>query len=311
MAMARINSNSSSRAVPLAIAIPLFAFAMPAFAEDAAPPSTEVATAQPGTELATVPEPAESTPTAAPALVDTAPQAEEPPAARYPRSVIARPLTLPSKVAMIGADATANHDFTVMGAAPILGYGITDKLEVQVPYVFSTRELEARGSVGVDVGYAILRGALDGKLEAIARVRGGYNTLDSVATPLMIGVHAQYNITPKIAVISGVPGSQQFCITLADDAEMAKPVYVQLPIGVGVQATDELYFQLDTRILSLGVHESAHALIARDISPLSLTAVYNVINALDVQAAIATDFNTGASDALSFLVGARYYAGQL
>ncbi len=305
--MARNHSYPSSRAVSLASAIISIAFAMPAFADE--PP----ATTPPSTEIAAVPEPAEPTTTAvAPPLQDTGAAAgDEPPAPRFPRSVIARPLTLPSHLAMLGADATANHDFSAMGAAPILGYGITDKLEVQVPYSFATRELEARGSIGVDVGYVIVRGALDGKLEAIARVRGGYNTLDSVAMPLMLGVHAQYNVTPKIAIISGVPGTQQIRISLADDANMAKPADISLPLGIGVQPTDELYLQLDTKLVQLNLSDSANAVIGKDMTPVALTVVYNVINALDVQAALGTDLSNSPGDSLSFLVGARYYAGQL
>src|SRR5689334_13055055 len=66
---------------------------------------------------------------------------------RYPRAVIARPLTLPGSVAVLGADVGANHDFTTMGGTPIAGYGFTDDLEVQIPYAFTARELEPRGSV--------------------------------------------------------------------------------------------------------------------------------------------------------------------
>jgi len=277
----------------------LFVLAQPAFADDA-PEQTMVSTA---------PEPPD--PSAPVINKDAAPPPAEAPAPRYPRSVIARPLTLPSGLAMLGADATANHDFSAMGGAPIVGYGITDKLEVQVPYAFATRELEARGTLGLDVGYVIVRGALDGKLEAIARVRGGYNTLDTDPTPLMIGAHVQYNITPTIAVISGYPSTQQLRISLAKDAMMVKPIDVSLPIGIGVQPTPELYLQLDTKLAQINISDSANALLIKDMTPLALTVVYNVINALDVQAAIATDLTNSPGDALTFLVGARYYAGQL
>ena len=211
---------------------------------------------------------------------------------------------------MIGADALANKDFSAMYAAPIVGFGITDKLEVQVPYTFATRELEAKGNLGIDVGYVVLRGALGGKFEAIARVRGGYNTLDSDPLPLQIGLHAQYNFTPKIAVISGIPGSQQLSIALAEDADMATPVTFGLPIGVGVQPTEEFYLQVDTKLATFNISDSANTFIGADSTPASLTAVYNVIPALDVQAAIGTDLNA-ASDTLAFLLGARYYAGDL
>jgi hypothetical protein len=276
-------------------------FALPAFADDAAPPSTE---------LATVPEPAESTNPAI--MTDTgATTVEEAPAARYPRSVIARPLTLPSGVAMLGADATANYDFSAMGGSPIVGYGFTDELDVLVPYSFAARDFEAKGSVAVDAGYKLLRGAVGGKLEAIARVRGGYNALDEVATPLMLGVHVQYNFTPTLAIISGYAGTQQIRISLAEDADMAKPVDIGLPIAIGYQPTPELYLQVDTKLATVNLSDSANTLIGKDTTPAALTVVYNVINALDLQAALGTDLTNSPGDSLTFLVGARYYAGQL
>ena len=235
----------------------------------------------------------------------------EEPAPRYPRAVFARPLTLPANLLMLGADASGNHDFSAMGGAPIVGYGITDKLEVQVPYAFSTREFEAKGSVDVDVGYAVLRGALGGKLEAIARIRGGYNLLDETARPLMIGMHLQYSLTDRIALISGTPGTQQLRISLSEDADMLKPVDLGIPFGIGFQVTDLLYTQLDTKLAQLDLSDSANSLIIRDATPVTLTVVYNVLDALDVQAAIGTDLSNDPGDAMTFLLGARFYAGKL
>ena len=290
-------SHASSR---LRFAVPLLLASALAHADDA--PEQTV--------IATVPEPADPNAQTI-SNKEIAPKPEEPPAARYPRSVIARPLTLPKGIAMLGADATANHDFSAMGGAPIVGYGFTDDFEVQIPYSFATRDFEARGSVAVDAGYKLLRGAAGGKLEAIARVRGGYNTLDSVATPLMAGVHVQYNFTDKIAVLSGYAGTQQIRISVSEDAMMKTPVDVSLPIALGYQPTPELYLQLDTKLAQVNISDSANALIGKDMTPLALTVVYNVINALDLQAAIATDVTNSPGDALTFLVGARYYAGQL
>src|SRR5690242_11529250 len=66
----------------------------------------------------------------------------------YPREMIARPLTFPQGLLSVGADAGANKDMSAMTGAPIAGYGITDKLEVQIPYAFAARDFEARGTVG-------------------------------------------------------------------------------------------------------------------------------------------------------------------
>ncbi|HUS33453.1 MAG TPA: hypothetical protein VMZ53_33355 [Kofleriaceae bacterium] len=225
--------------------------------------------------------------------------------------MIARPLTLPESVASLGADAGGNHDLSAIGAAPVVGYGITEKIDVQVPYAFAVHDLQARGSVAVDAGYAVVRGAFDGKLEVIERIRAGYDTLGTSSMPIQLGLHAQYNVTPWLAVISGTPGSQQLRISLADNAEMKKPVDISLPLGIGVQPTETLYLQLDAKLLQVALSESDNLVFGRDIAPLALTVVYNVITALDVQAAIATDFANGPADTLAFLVGARFYAGEL
>jgi hypothetical protein len=240
------------------------------------------------------------------AVIEHAPESTP----RYPRAVIARPLTLPARVALFGADATGNRDLSAIGTAPIAGAGITDELEVQVPYTFATREFEGQGTLSVDIGYALLRGAVGGKLEAIARARTGYDFLTDAAMPLALGVHVQYNATPWLAIISGVPGAQQFRIALEDDAVMGRPIELGLPIGIGVQPTGALYLQLDTKLASLGIADAEHVVIGRDATPVALTAVYNIVREVDVQAAIGADFND-AGDTLTFLVGARYYAGRL
>jgi hypothetical protein len=226
----------------------------------------------------------------------------------YPREMIARPLTFPQGLLSVGADAGGNHDLSAMTGAPIAGYGITDKLEVQIPYAFATHDFEARGTVGADVGYAVVRGAVDGKLEMIARVRGGYDTLSLDATPLMAGIHVQYNVTPWLALISGAPGTQQFHVALAENADGMKPIELALPFGLGLQAASTLYFQLDTRLAQLNIHESENALLVRDATPVSMTVVWNALPQLDIQGAIATDVKD-AADALSFLVGLRVYTG--
>ena len=75
--------------------------------------------------------------------------------------------------------------------------------------------------------------------------------------------------------------------------------------------TADSHMQVDTKLAQFDLHDSANAFIGADMTPVSLTAVYNVINALDVQAAIGTDLTNSPGDSLSFLVGARYYAGTL
>jgi hypothetical protein len=91
-------------------------------------------------------------------------------------------------------------------------------------------------------------------------------------------------------------------------ADGMKPIELALPFGLGLQAASTLYFQLDTRLAQLNIHDSDNALLIRDATPVSMTVVWNALPQLDIQGAIATDVKD-AADALSFLVGLRVYTG--
>lgn len=223
---------------------------------------------------------------------------------RYPRAVIARPLTLPKAIVVVGGDLGANNDLSAVGGTPIVGVGITDNLEVQVPYAFAARELDPRGSLSIDVGYKLVRGAVDGKLEIIARARAGYSLLDDDTMPYALGVHLQYNVLPWLAVITGAPGTEQLRFD-------SPSIDLSLPLAIGVQVSPVVYLQVDTKVAQIALHDADSMMFAADTSPVALTAVWNAWHALDVQAAIGTDLTTGAGDAMWFLVGARYYAGTL
>lgn len=255
--------------------------------------------------------------TAAPAPADGAAAS-----ARWPRSVIARQLTLPKGLAQVGADLGFNHDFSAIGMNLVGGYGISDDLELTGFYAFALKDFEIKGSFDVDVGYKLLRGAAGGKLEVIGRGRIGYNVLGEAANPLRLGAQVQYNVTDKLAVIS--PG-QQIVIGLAEDAAGGHPTFLQLPVAVGYQATPELYLQLDTTLAQIEITDSGNAFFGADTTPLAVTGIYNAIPALDVIASIglnltppdtidpvtmmATEGSVG--DSLTFLIGARYYLGKL
>jgi hypothetical protein len=237
--------------------------------------------------------------------------ADAPVAARYPRSVIARPLTLPAGVFQVGDDMAANKDFSILATNLVAGYGINDKLEATLYYAFALKEFEAKGNLDVNVGYAVVRGAMGGKLEAIARVQAGYSPLAEGMRPLAAGVQVQYNVSDKLCLIT--PGGQ-FQMALEEDAAMAKPITFGLPVAVGFQATPEAYVQLDTQLATFKIADSANAFIFADTTPLKVTAIYNVMPAVDVSAAVGLDVTPpagGAGDTLAFLLGVRYYGGDI
>lgn len=242
-------------------------------------------------------------------VVSTEATVPEAPAARYPRSVIARPLTLPSGVFQAGLDQVSNNDASIMGTKLVAGYGIDDKLEATMYYTFATKDFEAKGSVDVNVGYAAVRGAAGGKLEVVPRAQVGYSVLGEALNPLAVGAQAQYNVSDKLAVIT--PGGQ-LAVTLEGDP---KPIIFGLPVAVGFQATPELYLQLDTTLASLSISNSENAFIFADSTPATLMAMYNAIPALDVMATVGMNATppgeASVGDTLAFLLGVRYYGGQL
>ena len=238
---------------------------------------------------------------------------------KWPRSVIARPLTLPAGVFMVGADIVnfTNSFFDPALIRVLVGYGITDDIELAFAhYAFPTSDV-GKGAIAAGLGYKLARRAMGGKLEAVARAEIGYDLAASVdlttgetsgaVSPLGLGVHVQYKVTPKIALVT--PGNQ---LVIGLDPNF---IELDIPVGVGFQATPELYVQLDTTIAAINIKDSATAVIFADTTPLSLTATYNVMPALDVLAGIALNLTPpdpiGVGDTFAILLGARYYVGKL
>lgn len=233
-------------------------------------------------------------------------------APRYPRSVIARPLTLPGGVFQVGDDVASDKDFSVVANGLVAGYGINDKLEATLFYGFALEEFEAKGTLDVNVGYAAVRGAMDGKVEAIARAQVGYDLVGEGMRPLGLGAQVQYTANDKLCFIS--PGGQ-LQVALEEDATMATPITFGLPVAVGYHPTPLLYLQLDTTLATFSIADSANTFIGADTTPAKLTAIYNVVPSIDVAAAVGLDATpaegTGVGDTLAFLLGVRYYGGSI
>ncbi|MEZ4360973.1 MAG: hypothetical protein R3B48_12390 [Kofleriaceae bacterium] len=232
---------------------------------------------------------------------------EAPDGGRWPRAVIARPLTLPKGLIRLGAALTANNDFSVLSLGLDAGYGVSDDLEVRLGYTFGLKPSETKGNLSFGAGYKVIRGGAGGKLEVIGRGATGYSALLEQVTPLVLGAQVQYNISDKLAVVA--PG-EQLVISLAETAGV-RPIFLRLPVGVGFQATPEAYLEVSTNIANVEIADSTTAFIFADATPISLTATYNAIPQLDVYAGISTDLTNEPGDALSFTFGANYYMGSL
>lgn len=236
------------------------------------------------------------------------------PSSRYPMSIIDRPLTFPSGIGQVGVDIV---NFTSSFFDPALirvlaGYGINDDFEINFgAYAFPTSDV-GKGSIDVGLGYKLARGAAGGKLEVIGRAQGGYSLLSEGLNPLLLGVHAQYNVTPKIALITGAPGTGHISIALDGDV---KPINFLLPFSVGFQAAKNVYFQLDTQLAQIKIADSANAFIFADSTPVALTGTITPVKNIDVFAGISLNLTPPdpieLGDTIAILVGARYYLGKL
>lgn len=233
---------------------------------------------------------------------------------RWPRQVIARPLTLPKGLMNAGANIPFTNKFKAIGLGLNFGYGISDDLEVRASYGLALKEFEAKGTLGFGAGYKILRGAAGGKLELIARADTGYNLLAEGLAPLNVGAQVQYNISDKLAVVSPQAGLRIALeeVVVPPATAGVRPIDLVLPVGVGYQATPELYAQIDTTIANIEVSDSATTFIFADFIPLTASVVYNLQPALDITASFGfTDLKNNAGDNITAAIGAQYYMGSL
>jgi hypothetical protein len=241
---------------------------------------------------------------------------------RWPRGVIDRPLTLPAQLGVAGFDVLglSTVETTMMQTSSSLGwlaslaagYGVTDSLEINAVtpnYTFALEDFEIKGALDLGVGYKLLRGAAGGKLEVIARAVAGYDLNASLARPIRLGVHAQYNITPKIAVFTHDIGLGNAGLSIAVDGE-SKPIGLTLPVGVGIQALPELWIEADTAPISMLSISDGDTQLISDVTPLLATAVYNLMAGhLDALGYFGFTDLQQAADTVTFGVGVRYYAG--
>lgn len=291
-------------------------FAGVAAAQDA--PAGDAPAGDGTTETTPPTDPATGSPMPAP---DAAGDATSHDGGLWPRAIINRPLTLPKGLLQVGADVLTSTSsfFDPAGIRALVGYGITDDFELDfAAYSFSSDDA-GKGRLAADLGYKLVRGAAGGKLEVIARANIGYDLAEDAAgdalgvTPLGLGAHVQYNVTPKIAIISGLPGAEQLTIGLKD----VHPIVLALPVGVGFQATPELFIEADTVLADLVLSDddtgAESTYIFSDSTPLQLTASYNAMPALDVYATLGLDVTppdgTDLGDTVFVGVGARYYVG--
>jgi len=271
-----------------------------------------------GTAFAQAPDPtpgaadASAGTTATPAVAAEAPE-------RFPRSIYARPMTYPQGLVAAGFDLTSMTNSLSDPASVRLaaGYGITDALEVNFGYDRFPTNAMRKGTLDVGAGYMLLRGALDNKLEVIARAQSGYTPDSGELGPVLAGVQAGYSLTPSLVLVTQ---GGQLTVGLAGDR---KPVTLGLPLSLGWQATPTIFFLLDTQLATFALANATTSYMFSDTTPVALTGFINALPAIDLYAGVAADLtppatmdaggnavSSGIGSTLSVIFGARCYLGK-
>jgi hypothetical protein len=100
------------------------------------------------------------------------------------------------------------------------------------------------------------------------------------------------------------PGGQ-LGITLEGDV---KPIALNLPVGVGYQATPQIWAFVDTSIGQIEIADSETVLFGADVIPLGVGGFFSPSNAMDFGARIGfDDLKEAGADFLTVTASARLH----
>jgi hypothetical protein len=313
-------------------------FTAPAFAQDA--PAGDATGDATGTGDATAPAPDPNAGTTTPTVEQTAPA----PAGAWSPQIIDRPLTLnKGKIAAYGDFQVIRLSFTFAGMTSTstaeglsvgAGYGVSDKLTVGANYAFGLHDFEAKGPLTLYGAFDIMHNdklAVGASADLVVNFNGESgvdamgNTTSSTTETIQAGLGVRYKVAPKLAVftggtsfgggglfafgspfgpLAGSPLGQHLGIGLQSGA----PVTFDIPVGVGLQATPQIYAAASTDIALIGISNADTAVIFSDFIPLNVGAFYNANKNLDIGASLnLPDLKNAQFDLMFFGLSARYY----
>jgi hypothetical protein len=244
-------------------------------------------------------------------------------------AIIDRPLTMPKgKVGLYGDLDILRVSTTVAGMTASstaeglhlgFGYGVDDKLEVGAEYAFTLHDFEIKGPLTLYGSYALFH---KDKLTigASADLRIDFNGVGSVDTTtgavssstnlaLEAGLGIRYKVAEKIAVFTGSPIApgplgQHLHIGLNNSG----PISFDIPVGLALQATPQLYAWVQTNIAHIKFANDSNAFLFADVIPLQIGALFAASHQLDVGAFLnLPDLENAQFDILQFGIMGRYY----
>ena len=212
------------------------------------------------------------------------------------------------------------------------GYGLSDKLTVGGTYAFSLNSFEIKGPLtlyGAFSLYAKDKLTIGASANLTIDFNGGADAMGNTTTSetLQAGLGVRYAVAPKIAIFTGgaplagstgalglgIPNEtpiaggilgQHLTIGLNSNA----PISFDLPVGVGIQATPQVYAWVNTSIGHIKFANTTNAFLFADFIPLNLGANYRASKNLEVEGFLTLpDLKNQQFDLVFFGIGARYY----
>jgi hypothetical protein len=221
----------------------------------------------------------------------------------------------------MGGTTTASAQGLALGAT----YGIGAKGELGIDYTLGLHPGDAQGPFMLHGAYVAKHTE---KLDIALSLGLAFDFVDSIdpgtmmtttrtAKAIQVGVWARYHLGAKLSAFSGLPALPSSAGNLGASAPLPPIPYqlsiglssvdaiaLDLPAGLGYQATPKLYTFAVLDLAHLGMNNTTSALIFSDFIPLSLGGFY-AASKMDVGAVFSDDLSQGA-DYLRFDVVVRY-----
>jgi hypothetical protein len=188
---------------------------------------------------------------------------------------------------------------TLVGLRAGAGYGVSDKLEVGGSYAITLKDFEAKGPLSA---YGLFNLKNDPKLRISA---GASLTYDLAAESFGIvgGLAAQYHLNDKMMVF--MPATHlQLGIDPTD-------ISIQIPVGFGFQANDNIFASAETSLATIGIDPSGSAFIFADVTPLTLSAFYSPSNKMDFGVSFLMPNVPDVADIFAITLSARLFLGDV
>lgn len=232
--------------------------------------------------------------------------------------LVATAVTVPNGM---GGSTTASAQGLALGAT----YGIGAKGELGFDYTLSLHPGDLQGPLMFHGAYVAKQTE---KLDIALSLGLAIDFIDSTdpmtmmtstraAKALQVGIWARYHLGAKLSAFSGLPALPSSAGSLGKTAPLPPIPYqlsiglssvdaiaLDLPAGLGYQATPKLYTFGALDLAHLGMNNTTSALLFADFIPISLGGFY-AASKMDVGAVFSDDLKQGA-DYLRFDVVVRY-----